>query len=116
MAKAIRGEPMTLSTFSPTNANGSTSASEGRVRSGSVASNVGRVVRSAAASVGKAIIILVAYRAALKRLEAGAENNLFDDPVRWAELKSVAWAEAGGIAEHWKKTNFVRIPAHSDRS
>ena len=74
------------------------------------------IVRSAAASVGKAIVILVAYRPALKRLEARAENNLFDDPVRWAEFKSVAWAEAVAIAEHWKKTNFARIPAHSDRT
>lgn len=43
------------------------------VRSGSVASNVSRVFRSAIAAVGKAAIILVGYRAALKRLKAGAK-------------------------------------------
>ena len=106
---------MTLSTFSPTNANGSTSTSARLVRPGSVASNVGRVFRSAAAAVGKAIITLVAYRAALKRLEAGAEGNLFDNPVRLAELKSAAWGKAGEVAEHWK-ANFARIPAHTAHS
>jgi hypothetical protein len=35
--------------------------------------------------------LFVAYRAALKRLEAGADENLFDDPVLWPELKSAAW-------------------------
>ena len=39
--------------------------------------------------------MLVAYRVALKRLEARVEGNLFDEPVLWAELKSVAWAEVG---------------------
>jgi hypothetical protein len=46
----------------------------------------------------RAIVIFVAYRAALKRLAAGVEGDLFDDPVLWAELKSVAWAEAGAVA------------------
>lgn len=54
-----------------------------------------RLVRGAAIAVCKPILILVAYRAALRRLEASVEGNLFDDPVLWAELKSVAWAEAG---------------------
>jgi hypothetical protein len=51
-------------------------------------------VRRAAAGVCGPVVILVSYRAALKRLEASVEGDLFDDPVHWAELKSVAWAEA----------------------
>jgi hypothetical protein len=43
-------------------------------------------------------VTFVAYRAALKRLEAGVEGDLFDNPVLWAELKSAAWAEAGAVA------------------
>jgi hypothetical protein len=45
-------------------------------------------------------VILVAYRAALKRLKAGVKGDLFDDPVLWAEFKSVAWAEATGETPH----------------
>ena len=93
---------MTLSAFTPTNASGPAPASDRPAPAVSVASNLGRVFRRAAAAVGKAIVILVAYRAALKRLEAGVERNLFDEPVLWAEIKSVAWAEAGVAAEHWK--------------
>lgn len=98
---------MTLSAFSPTNASGPTPASNRLAPSGSAVTNVGRVCRSATVAVGKAIVILVAYRAALKRLEAGVEGNLFDEPVLWAEIKSMAWAEAGEAAEHWKD----RLPA-----
>ena len=93
---------MTLSAFAPTNASGPTPASNRLAPSGSAVSNVGRVCRSATVAVGKAIVILVAYRAALKRLEAGVEGNLFDEPVLSAEIKSMAWAEAGEAAEHWK--------------
>jgi hypothetical protein len=60
--------------------------------------NAGRIVGNAAAAVGRAIVTFVAYRAALKRLEAGVEGDLFDNPVLWAELKSAAWAEAGAVA------------------
>ena len=70
---------MTLSAFTPTNAREPTLAGNRLASSGSVASNVGRVFRGATAAVGKAIVILVAYRAALKRLEAGKTQ-----PVRSA--------------------------------
>jgi hypothetical protein len=49
-------------------------------------------------------VILFAYRAALKRLEARVEGDLFEDPVLWAELKSAAWAEATAAVEHGKRT------------
>jgi hypothetical protein len=101
MANAIRGEPMTLSAFTPS-ASGPTPASNCLAPSGSEVSSVGRVFRSATVAVGKAIVILVAYRAALKRIEAGVEGNLFDEPVLWAEIKSMAWAEAGEAAEQRK--------------
>jgi len=45
-------------------------------------------------------VILVAYWAALSRLEAGVKGSLFDQPVLWAELKSAAWAEATGQDTH----------------
>jgi hypothetical protein len=44
--------------------------------------------------VDDSLAILVACRAGLKRLEAGVECDLLDDPGIWAELKSAAWAEA----------------------
>ena len=86
---------MTLSAFTPTNARARPAVAR------RLAPNLGRVFRRAAAAAGTAIVILVAYRAALKRLEAG-ERNLFDQPVLWAEIKSRAWAEAAVAAEHWK--------------
>lgn len=92
---------MTLSAFTPTNAGEPAPTNNRLSPSDSVASNFGRVFRGAAAAVGKAIIILVAYRAALKRLGV-RERNLFDHPVLWAELKSVVWAEAVTAAECWK--------------
>jgi hypothetical protein len=60
-------------------------------------------LRSAATATWRPFVICLAYRAALKRLEAGVEVDLFDDPVLWAELKSVAWAEAAAAHEHRKK-------------
>jgi hypothetical protein len=48
-------------------------------------------------------VILFAYRAALRRPEGGVEGDLFDDPVLWAELKSVAWAEAAAPLRTRKK-------------
>jgi hypothetical protein len=92
---------MTLPAFTPTNANVQTAASKRLARLRDVASNVGGIFRGAVADVGKVVVILPAYRAALKRLEA-RESNLFDEPVLWAEIKSVAWAEAGEVAEQWK--------------
>ena len=92
---------MTLPTFTPTDTNAPTPASNRLVLAGDVASNVGRIFRGAVAVVGKAIVNFAAYRAALKRLEA-REGNLFDEPVLWAEIKSVAWAAAGEVAEQWK--------------
>jgi hypothetical protein len=92
---------MTLSVSTPTNATRPTSASNRLAPTRRVAANVGRIFRNPAAAIGKAIVIIVAYRVALKRLEAGVEGNLFDEPVLWAELKSVAWAEAGEAADQW---------------
>jgi hypothetical protein len=85
---------MTLSTFTPANASGQAESGNRLSSAGYAASNAGRVFSNAAATVGEAIFVRIAYRAALKRLEAGAEGNLFDQPVLWAELKSGAWAEA----------------------
>jgi len=81
---------MTLLSFTRTNASRPALAGSRRVRTGSVA----RLAGNAAAAIGRPIVVLVVYRAALKRLEARVERDLFDDPVLWAELKSVAWAEA----------------------
>jgi hypothetical protein len=94
---------MTLSTFTPANASGKAQAGHRLSSAGYAASNAGRVFRNAAATVGEAIFVRIAYRAALKRLEAGAEGNLFDQPVLWAELKSVAWAEAREAVEQRKR-------------
>jgi hypothetical protein len=91
---------MTLPTLIPMNTNVQT-ARKRLEPLGNVASDVGRIFRGATADVGKAIVIYTAYRAALKRLEA-KEHALFDEPVLWAEIKSVAWAEAGEVAEQWK--------------
>jgi len=92
---------MTLSASTPTDTSAQTPASKRLPLAGSVASNVGRIFRGAAALVGKAVVIFAVYRAALKRLEV-REGDLFDEPVLWAEIKSVAWAEAGEVAELWK--------------
>ena len=92
---------MTLSAFTPTDTNAQTPPSKRLARAGNLYSDVARIFRGAVAAVGKAIVILAAYRAALKRLEA-REGDLFDEPVLWAEIKSVAWAEAGEVAEQWK--------------
>jgi hypothetical protein len=89
---------MTLPTFTPTNASVQTSASNRLTLAGDVSSNVGLAFRSVVAAVGRAVFIRVAYWAALRRLEAGVEGNLFDEPVLWAEIKSMAWAEAGEVA------------------
>jgi hypothetical protein len=86
---------MTLSTPTPKSAIGPIPARP-PARTGGL--NASGIVGNAAAAVGRAIVIFVAYRAALKRLEAGVEDDLFDDPVFWAELKSAAWAEAGAVA------------------
>jgi hypothetical protein len=88
---------MTHFSLARTNANRLTPAGRRPVRAGSAASTVARIVRHAAAAVGRPIVTLVAYRAALKRLEAGVKGDLFDDPVLWAELKSAAWAEATSL-------------------
>jgi hypothetical protein len=101
MANAIWGSIMTLSDFSPANTNAQTPASNRFAPAGNMASNVRRIFRGAVAIVGKAIVIFAVYRATLKRLEA-REGALFDEPVLWAEIKSVAWAEAGEVAEQWK--------------
>ncbi len=92
---------MTLSSFTPTNSTTPIPASNRLAPKRRVAAKVGRTFRHAAAAVGRTIVILVAYRAAVKRLEAGVEGNLFDEPVLWAELNSAAWAEAGAAAELW---------------
>jgi hypothetical protein len=92
---------MTPPAFTPTNTNVQIAASKRQASAGRVASNVGRIVSGAVAVVGKAIVNFADYRAALKRLEARG-GNLFDEPVLWAEIKSVAWAEAGEVAEQWK--------------
>ena len=95
---------MTLPAFTPTNTNTTNiqvAASKRLAPAGNITSNIGRIVGGAVAYVGKAIVVFAVYRAALKRLEA-REGDLFDEPVRWAEIKSVAWAEAGEVAEQWK--------------
>ena len=93
---------MTPSTFIPTSATTITPASNRRAPTRRAAANVGRIFRNPTAAIGNAIVIIIAYRVAWKRLEAGFEGNLFDEPVLWAELKSVAWAEAGEAADQWK--------------
>jgi hypothetical protein len=93
---------MTMPTFTPTNASVQNPASNRLILAGDMSSNVGRAFRSAVAAVGRAVFIRVAYRAALRRLEAGVKGNLFDAPVLWAEIKSMAWAEVGEAAEQWK--------------
>ena len=85
---------MTLLSFTRTNASRPSPASARPAHAGGLISDAGRIIRDAAAAIGGAVVILVAYRAALKRLEAEVEGDLFDQPVFWAELKSVAWAEA----------------------
>ena len=92
---------MTLSAFTSTSTNAETPSSKRLTPAGNVASNTGRIFRVAVAVVGKAIVIFAVYRAALKQLEA-RERKLFDKPVLWAEIKSVAWAEAAAAAEQWK--------------
>ena len=91
---------MTLSTFTRPNATAETPAGNRLAPPVSDVSRVGLAVRSAASGVGKAIVMLFAYREARKRLEARAPGDLFDNPVLWAEIKSAAWAEAHAIAEH----------------
>ena len=93
----IRASAMTLSTSTSKTAIGPTPARP-LVQAGGVVSGLGRIASNATAAIGRGIVILFAYRAALKRLEAGVEGDLFDEPVLWAELKSVAWAEAGAVA------------------
>jgi hypothetical protein len=92
---------MTLSAFTPTATSAQTPANKRLPLAGGVASNVRRILRGAAALVGRAVVIFAVYQAALKRLEV-REGDLFDEPVLWAEIKSVAWAEAGEVAEQWK--------------
>ena len=89
---------MTLPALTPSGASGQTLTGNPLEAAGYVAASIGRVFHSAAAPVGRAVFILLAYRAALKRLEAGVVGDLFDAPVLWAELKSAAWAEAGAVA------------------
>ena len=101
---------MTLSTSTPKNAIGPTPARP-LVQSGAVVSGLGRIVCNATAAIGRGIVILFAYRAALKRLEAGVEGDLFDDPVLWAELKWVAWAEAGAVAA--SRSKLGRAPPNA---
>jgi hypothetical protein len=101
---------MTLSVFPPANASRPTSASNRLAPLGGVVPKVGRLFRSAAARIGEAIAILVAYRTARKRLEAAVQGDLFDDPALWAEIKSVAWAEAWAVTEHRKD-----LPSTGDR-
>ena len=93
---------MTLPAFAPTNTNIQVAASK-RLTPWAT-SHPASVVWSAAPSpmLVKAIVVFAVYRAALKRLEAEVEGNLFDEPVFWAEIKSVAWAEAGEAAEQRK--------------
>jgi hypothetical protein len=84
---------MTLSVFPRTNTS-ATPVNDRRASTGGVVSKVGRLLRTAVGGIGAAIVMLVAYRAARNRLEARIQGELFDDPVLWAEVKSVAWAEA----------------------
>jgi hypothetical protein len=93
----IRASTMSLSTSTSKTAIGPTLARP-LVQAGGVVDGLGRTASNATATISRGIVILFSYRAALKRLEAGVEGDLFDDPLLWAELKSAAWAEAGAVA------------------
>jgi len=69
-------------------------------KAGGLIQDTARLVRSVATAARRPVVVLFAYRAALNRLEASVEGDLFDDPVLWAELKSVAWAEATREESH----------------
>ena len=91
---------MTLLSFIRANPTRPSPASESLANAGGQIPVGARLVHSATSSFLRPIVILLAYRAALKRLKAGVKGDLFDDPVLWAELKSVAWAEATGETAH----------------
>jgi len=101
---------MTFSTFTRPNASTEPPASDRLAPTAGIVSKVGGAFRSAAAGIDKAIVILVAYRAARKRLEAAVEGDLFDDPVVWAEIKSIAWAEAGAAVAHRRARLRLETP------
>jgi len=107
---------MTFSTFTRPNASTEPPASDRLAPTAGIVSKVGGAFRSAAAGIDKAIVILVAYRAARKRLEAAVEGDLFDDPVVWAEIKSIAWAEAGAAVAHRRARFGWRPPGLTPRS
>jgi hypothetical protein len=95
---------MTFLSFTRTN---STCPAGARKRLARVGGVVTSAVRNAVGAISNVIVTPVAYRAALKRLEAGVEGNLFDQPVLWVELKSVAWDEASAVAASRSKARPV---------
>jgi hypothetical protein len=95
---------MTLLSFTRTNSMCPVWARKRLARAGGVVTSA---VRNALGAISNAILTPVAYRAALKRLEAGVEGNLFDQPVLWAELKSAAWAQASAVAASRSKARPV---------
>jgi hypothetical protein len=106
---------MTLSAFTPTDTNAQTPASKRLARAGNVASNVDRIISGAVAVVGKAVVIFAVYPAALKRLEA-REGNLFDEPVLWAEIKSVAGPRLARSRNNGRAGFLLSAPAHPEQA
>jgi hypothetical protein len=53
------------------------------------------------AAIGKIAVIFLVYNWALKRAMDTVKGDPFDDPVLWAELKSLAWADAREAAERY---------------
>jgi len=105
---------MTLSAFRATSATKSAPPGARRTFSDGVFSAGCRAFGRAVAVLGEAVILLVAYRAARKRLEARVGGDLFDEPVLWAELKSAAWAEAGAVAGNWRDRLLASAAPDSD--
>jgi hypothetical protein len=93
----IPASAMSLSTSTSKTAIGPTPARP-LVQAGGVVSGLVRIASNATAAIGRGIVSLLAYRAALKRLKGRIEGDLFNEPVLWAELKSVAWADAAAVA------------------
>jgi hypothetical protein len=94
---------MTHLSLSQKNSDRPSLAGEDLAQAGGLILGAARLIRRVVTGACRPIVILIAYRAALKRLEASVDVDLFDDPVLWAELKSVAWAEA-------TRQEWLRIP------
>ncbi len=86
---------MTLPVFTPFQARRDAQI---RASAGDAFVHVGRIFRRSLGRLCEIVLAFLAYRAALKRLEAQVGRDLFYDPVLWVDLKSVAWAEAIAVA------------------